>query len=149
MAGKSKKPKIRRLAREWALQFLYQEEIHNDDEDTNSLEIFWQQLRKSPGCPKQEKYQVGYEFASEIIAGVEKNQEAIDGKIAEIAKNWEFDRIAVIDKSIMRVSAYELLYTDTPKAIVINEALEIAKTFSDNDSKVFINGILDKMVGQK
>ena len=142
--AKSKKPNIRRLAREWALQFLYQAELKDEKEDDDH-DLFWDQLRSSPSCPKPEQFKFGYDFATELINGVQQNRDEFDGMIQELASNWDFSRITIVDKSIMRIAIYELLKTDIPRAVSINEAVEIAKVFSDTESKNFINGILDKI----
>jgi N utilization substance protein B len=67
----------------------------------------------------------------------------IDPLLESTATNWRLDRMALIDRLIMRMATYELIYTDTPKAVIIDEALELAKTFSGDEAVAFINGILD------
>ena len=83
-------------------------------------------------------------FACELVEGAEKNMEFIDGLIYEYAKNWEMDRIAKVDKAIIRMGLYEIYFEETiPKNATINEAVELAKYYSTSKSHKFINGILD------
>lgn len=83
-------------------------------------------------------------FAKEIIIGTIENLDFIDGKIIDTSENWHFDRIQYVDRAIIRLSIYALYFQkDIPRSVVIDEALEIAKIFSDKDSYKFINGILD------
>ncbi|MBU0566615.1 transcription antitermination factor NusB, partial [bacterium] len=90
------------------------------------------------------------EFAKRLIEGTAKNIETIDELIKNQAKNWQFSRLAYVDRNILRFSIFELLYCpDIPKAVTINEAIELAKTYSTADSPKFINGILDKIKEKK
>jgi len=86
------------------------------------------------------------QFASDLINGTLENLERIDNIIREHATNWKLDRIALVDKNILRLAIHELLYRDDiPPAVTINEAVEIAKKFSTPRSGKFVNGILDKV----
>jgi N utilization substance protein B len=90
-----------------------------------------------------------YAFARSLIDGTLAHLEAIDEHIRKHARNWAFERIAKVDLAILRIAIFELLYSqDTPPVVVINEAVNLAKTFSDADSKRFVNGILDKIKEQ-
>ncbi|MGL4854850.1 MAG: transcription antitermination factor NusB, partial [Lentisphaeria bacterium] len=81
------------------------------------------------------------------IRGIVDHLAAIDEYITKIAKNWVISRMAVVDRNILRLAIYEMLYCDDiPLKVSINEALEVAKIFADKDSKKFINGILDKVM---
>lgn len=85
-------------------------------------------------------------FARELIQGFCENRDSIDGRIEEVSHNWKLDRMAVIDRNIIRVAAYELMYRDDVPALVsINEAIEIAKKFSTRKSGSFVNGVLDSL----
>ena len=85
-------------------------------------------------------------FAFELVKGTMENLKEIDEAIKNRIKNWEFDRLANVDKNILRFAAYELLFReDIPVAVTINEAIEIAKSFSGNEAGKFINGILDNI----
>ncbi|HEY5226926.1 MAG TPA: transcription antitermination factor NusB, partial [Opitutaceae bacterium] len=90
-----------------------------------------------------------YSFGEELIAGVIKNQDAIDAQIRVLAQNWEFERVAKIDLAILRIAIFEMLHRkDIPPVVSINEAIDISKQFSNADSKRFINGILDRLKDQ-
>lgn len=85
-------------------------------------------------------------FAQEILHGTAKERAALDERIQAHATNWAIERMAVVDRTILRMAAYELIHRpETPVSVVIDEALEIAKKYSSEDSSRFINGILDKL----
>lgn len=87
-----------------------------------------------------------YAFAEELIAGTLENLSRIDGVISDAAQNWEVSRIARCDLAILRLAIYELLYrTDIPPIVSINEAIDLAKIYSTDDSHRFVNGVLDKV----
>lgn len=122
------------------MQFLYARSINEDEDFALALETFIE------GLDEERDY---YAFAEELITGAYENQDEIDGKIKELARNWEFDRIARIDLAILRMAIYELLYRkDIPPVVTINEAIDLSKNFSSAESRRFINGILDKLKGQ-
>lgn len=85
------------------------------------------------------------EFANELLDGVVANLEKIDTVIEAKLKDWDYDRIGKVDKAILRLGAYEMLYNDTDRAVIINEALNIAKLLCADESIKFINGLLDKI----
>ena len=88
-------------------------------------------------------------FADPLIRGALEHRDAIDEHIKKHAKNWEFHRIATVDRNIMRLAIYEMLFReDIPPIVSINEAVDIAKKFSTQDSGKFVNGILDKIRGE-
>jgi N utilization substance protein B len=131
----------RRRAREFALQMLFQLDFANEEPSRAFFSRFWQVLDE-PEDLKQ--------FAEQIVTGTRQNLKEIDSVLAESAEHWVLDRMAVVDRNILRAAVFELLYrTDIPPAVVINEALEIAKKFSMKESASFINGILDKVARQK
>ncbi|MEG9297341.1 transcription antitermination factor NusB [Mangrovibacillus sp. Mu-81] len=85
-------------------------------------------------------------FLKELVLGFLKNQEKVDGMIREHLEKWSFDRLAKVDRNILRIGTYELLFVeDVPEKVVINEAVEIAKTFGDDQSSKFVNGVLSKV----
>ncbi|MFH1564134.1 MAG: transcription antitermination factor NusB [Nitrospirota bacterium] len=128
----------RTKARELALQLLFAIETSQTDPD-EVISMFWQEYKNT--LPEIK------EFAEILIRGVSKKLSKIDSIIASLANNWEFSRIAIVDRNILRLGIFELLeMKDTPKAVVINEAVELARTFSTQDSPGFVNGILDKIV---
>ena len=129
----------RREGREAAVQFLYQDDLNKCDAAglPAALEDFWA-LRESAARTR--------EFAIELINGVIANHEAIDDRIKKVAANYELHRIAPVDRNILRVASYEMIYTsEVPPVVCINEAIEIAKRFGSEDSGRFVNGILDKL----
>ncbi|WP_415908751.1 transcription antitermination factor NusB [Oleiharenicola sp. Vm1] len=127
----------RRESRAAALQFLYAWSINKPANFTDDLRLFFEGLEK----PRDH-----YAFAEELIDGVVKNLDEIDGHIRTLAHNWEFDRIARIDLAILRLAIFEMLHRkDIPPVVSINEAIDLSKNFSTADSKRFINGILDRM----
>ncbi len=86
------------------------------------------------------------EYSAEIVRGVIDKLKEIDGRIEECSEHWRIDRIAVIDRNVLRIAAYELLYRpQIPYKVVINEAIEVAKTFGTVDSGAFVNGLLDEL----
>ena len=82
-------------------------------------------------------------FAKELVCGVASRQEEIDAAIASVARNWRVDRMGVVDRNILRLGAYELLATDTPTAVVLDEAVKMAQRFADDPAPRFVNGVLD------
>ena len=127
----------RRHARELAVQFLYLFDINNLELD-EALSLFWQtQSDVNAGVRR---------FAEELIRGVVDGRPAIDEKIAKYTEHWEIDRIATVDRNILRLAMYEMLYRDDiPPVVSINEAVEIAKKYSTRESGAFVNGILDRL----
>lgn len=128
----------RTQARECALQILYQIDLIKDDSE-NIIEGYWGNF------PDAQEPDVT-DFANEIARGVVKNSNAIDEQISKFTQNWDLKRMAVIDRNVLRMGVYELLYRDDiPPKVAINEAVELAKKYGDVDSGKFVNGILDKI----
>lgn len=128
----------RTQAREYALQILYQIDITKENAVT-SLDMYWQYQKDNP--PPDVK-----EFTGILVKGVVDNIQIIDKTISTYATNWQINRMAVVDRNILRMAAYELLYLDDiPPKVSINEAIDIAKKYGDKDSGKFVNGILDKV----
>ncbi len=126
-------------AREAVIQTLYAKEQGND----KAQEQF-EELLKDKKIKNQKA-----EFAKNLLNGVIKHLNEIDSIIKEHLIDWDFDRLDKIDKQILRVGIYEIKYTDTPFQIVINEALKMAKNFSEDKATSFINGILDRVAKEK
>jgi len=127
----------RRKAREIALQFLYQLDLGGDADPTPHEAEFW---ARHPLDDKTRR------FASAIVHGVTTNQSRIDRTISESTEHWDLDRMAVVDRNILRLAVYELLHSaEVPPKVAINEAIEIAKKFGTQESGRFINGILDRV----
>ena len=126
----------RHLARETALQLLYQWEVGRigPDDREAALDIYWA-VHPAP-APRRQK-------ALALARGAAGALDRVDPLIARHTDNWRPERLAVVDRMIMRLAVYEMLSEDTPPPVVINEALELAKTFSGERSVAFINGVLD------
>jgi N utilization substance protein B len=89
------------------------------------------------------------EFCLSLIQGVRRNQSELDALLTQTADNWSLDRMAATDRNVLRLGAYEILYTETPGRAAINEAVELAKRFGSANSAPFVNGILDKFLRRK
>ena len=127
---------VRRRAREIALQVLYQLDISRED-PRGALDLYFENFRPS---------EKAREFCQRLIEGVLQNQEGIDRFIEENAENWTLKRMAVVDRNILRVATFELMHCpDIPFKASLNEAIELAKKYSTDDSSAFINGILDRI----
>jgi len=132
----------RTQARTFALQVLYQIDITHDNH-LECLDNFWQHLEE----PAEDEIKV---FTAELVKGVIDNLENIDKKISEFATNWHIERMAVIDRNVLRLSCFELLYRDDiPPKVSINEAVELAKKYSGIEAGKFVNGVLDKIKSEK
>ena len=124
----------RTKARECALQMLYQWDLTRAPMDEVAAS-FWR-VRTSTDATKA--------MAERLARGAQANATRLDGLIAEAATNWRFDRIAPVDRTILRLGAYELMKeTGTPPAVILDEAVELAKRFGEADSPAFVNGVLD------
>jgi N utilization substance protein B len=125
----------RRTSRECALQLLFQMDISGEDVET-AIPKFWQL--------KEDFNEQVREFCDSLARGYYENRELIDRIVSENADNWRLDRMAVVDRNIMRIAIYEFLFRDDiPEKVSINEAIEIAKRYGGPESTQFINGILD------
>jgi transcription antitermination factor NusB len=127
--------KKRRYSREITLKILYQRDtsgrpLKEIEDNTFSNENVTEEIK---------------DFATELAIGTADHLNEIDATLTRIADNWKIERMAVIDRNILRIALFELLYkSDTPSNVIINEAIEIAKKYGDSKSYQFINGILDK-----
>ncbi|MFA5362231.1 MAG: transcription antitermination factor NusB [Candidatus Omnitrophota bacterium] len=133
----------RTLAREYALQILYLIDTTKDDCE-KAIVNFWQ---------FNDTEEVDAEvagFSAELVRGVNKHLKEIDGNIAQYAANWEMERMSVVDRNILRMGSYELLFRkDIPPKVAINEAIDLSKKYSSPSAGKFVNGILDKIIPQK
>ena len=128
----------RTRGREIALQVLYQLD-QNPDFPPDEVRRFIEGRLRDP---------VLRAFADAAVAGVRKNLGVIDGMIGRVAENWSLERMAAIDRNILRLGAFELIHCpEVPPKVVINEALELAKRYSTAQSSRFVNGILDRLQG--
>jgi N utilization substance protein B len=131
---------VRRDAREAAVQYLYQREMQGDQSD-QALEEFYEMRGLSPS---------GRRFCDELLQGWMQHREEIDEVIAKNARNFEFHRLSAVDRNVLRIACHEILFrSDIPAPVAINEAIEIAKKYSTEDSGKFVNGVLDNIRKQK
>ena len=132
----------RRKARECALQMLYQWDLGKDSPETVQ-ELFWSQAGGPVEQPEEEPFRA---FADQLFTGTMDVVEEIDRLIRDHAEHWRLERMATVDRNILRLGIYEICHRrETPPAVVINEALEIARKFSEEGSVQFINGLLDSI----
>lgn len=130
-------PGRRRKAREIALQFLYQLDVRGADDAAPYEAEFW--AGQSVGADTGN-------YARTLVAGTTANRERIDEVLSQVTEHWELDRMAVVDRNILRLAVYELLWeSDVPPKVAITEALEVAKKFGTGESSRFINGVLDRV----
>ena len=126
----------RRKSREIVVKLLYHKDI-NDASTKEILDRFWE---KDPAGEDVMR------FVEDVFLGVIAKGEELDENIKKYSKNWDINRLSIIDKCILRLSIYEILYRpDIPHNVSINEAIDIAKKYSNLDSGKFINGILDRV----
>ena len=126
----------RRRAREIALQVLDQDDL-NPSMDEKVIDAFLRdRLREAELI----------EFARSLVNGVRRNRAELDTLLEQTADNWNLRRMATIDRNVLRLGAYEILFAATPQRVAINEAVELAKRFGGADSSRFVNGILDRFL---
>lgn len=129
----------RREGREAAVQFLFASELHGEHTPEEQAE-FWTVHSAKTSVRS---------YAESLVKGVQDNREAIDAQIAEVLENFRIQRLAAVDRNILRLAVYELMHVpDVPGPVIINEAIEIAKALGAGESGSFVNGILHK-IGQK
>lgn len=126
----------RRKARESALQMMFAGDVDQNEAEVLTSD-YWNELGDQTFDEKTR------EFANNLVRGALKNLETVDDRIRSRAEHWRIERMAIVDRNILRLAVYEFLYEDTPRTVVINEALEIARRFSTFEATQFINGILD------
>ncbi len=130
----------RRRARERALQALYQVDLAGVSPE-QALDFAW-----TSGDADDPPEADSLAFARELVAGVVEHRAELDERIDAHSLNWRVDRMPKVDRNILRLAVHELIHrTDAPKRVVLNEAIELAKTYGSEDSSAFINGVLDKV----
>lgn len=153
----------RREARERAVQFLFQHDLNPPEDLPAALDQFWDSQRAAALAEDKGAATWGEKvelpppttdeaavrlFAEPLIKGTLEHRDEADALIKKHARNWELHRIAAVDRNILRLAIYEMLHRDDiPPVVSINEAVDIAKKFSTQDSGKFVNGILDKVKG--
>ncbi len=129
----------RHQARERAIQILFQYDIHG--KPGLWLDEFWKQYPLEEG-PKA--------FTDELVDGVVMHRTELDTLIGRYATNWKVSRMPIVDRNILRAGLYELLWMpDVPAKVTLNEAIELAKSFGDDEASKFVNGILDKVLASE
>ncbi len=158
----------RREAREWAVQILFQLDLNSTPEDSlqTVFDEFWaNQLRMRIDETQEDVDDATFtgawrdrvaekrirQFTERIARGVRENAAAIDATLAKYAQNWEIHRIGGIERSVLRMGIFELLFRakDVPAAVVINEAVDVGKFFGTRESGRFINGVLDRIAKER
>ncbi len=126
----------RHQARERALQILFQYDIHGKGGPW--LDQFWQEYPLEDATRK---------FAEQLVDGVLSHRKELDALIGACATNWKVERMPIVDRNILRAGCYELLYLpEVPAKVTMNEAIELAKSFGDDEASKFVNGVLDKVL---
>lgn len=126
---------LRRKSREFAMQMLFQWDM-SQQEFAKLESKFWKSAKAADKTRA---------FANKLFEGAAKEVTALDEIIAKHCENWRFERLAAIDRAILRLAIHELKAAETPAKVVLNEAVELAKKFSSEESGAFVNGILDSV----
>lgn len=143
---------LRRKARELAVQTLYALDYSDLNEEfrefslLNAYPEILSEMAEHDGVPAENQ---AFAFADDLVKNTIINLEEIEKKLATLSSNWSLERIVHLDLSILRIAIYEMIFTDTPTPVVINEAIEIAKKYSSESSSKFVNGILDALYQQQ
>lgn len=126
----------RSRAREVALQVLFQDDLNPGQNPAHADEFLRRRLRNDELV----------RFGRSLVAGVRRNRPELDDLLSRTADNWSLDRMAATDRNILRLGAFEILFSDTPGRVAINEAVELAKRYGTAHSAQFVNGILDRFL---
>jgi N utilization substance protein B len=127
----------RSRAREVVLQILYEDDLNPSRELAAADQFLCRRLKQDESL---------IEFARALLSGVRRNRAELDGLLAARAENWSLSRMAVTDRNILRLAAFEMIYTETPDRVAINEAVELAKRYGTGQSSQFVNGVLDRLL---
>ena len=128
----------RTITREKAMTVLYQIFLYNKNKINYVVDEDIEDRKK-----------IDLEFLSNLVNGVLSNIEDIDSSISKYLENWSIDRLGLTDQAIIRIGTFELIYTDTPNLVCINEAIELSKKYSDEKVSKMINGVLDKIYHER
>ena len=131
----------RSRAREIVVQALYRVDLNAEGEDASVVE----QFINSRLLENKELV----EFAMSLFNGVQRNRDELDEMLTKVASNWSLNRMAATDRNVLRLGAYEILFTETPGRVAINEAVELARRFGAAQSSQFVNGILDRFLNER
>jgi transcription antitermination factor NusB len=132
--------RVRTRARELALQFLYGVDVQGAEYRDRLDTFLHDELGGKPGEPE------ATEYAKKLVDGVILHRPGIDALLTDAAQNWGLARMAAVDRNVLRIGCYEMLHeSDVPTKVAINEAIELAKRYSTEQSGAFVNGILDRI----
>ena len=137
----------RTITRERAMTALYQILLYKKNKINYTVESVIDEMMENMDIEERKKIDI--EFLTSIINGVIGNLERIDNSISKYLENWNIERLGLTDQAIIRIATYELLYTDTPNLVCINEAIELSKKYSDEKVSKMINGVLDKIYHER
>ncbi|MFQ5417557.1 MAG: transcription antitermination factor NusB [Myxococcota bacterium] len=134
------RPAPRRRSRQVALQVLYAIDLGEVSEESArpSVDQAFALVAENFELP-----QGAHDFACELVHGIVRHRPEIDALLADHATNWRISRMAAVDRNILRIGAYELIHTDTPAQVVLDEAIELARRYGNDPSPAFVNGVLD------
>ncbi len=127
----------RRRAREIVLQLLYEADV-NDSRDAEAARQF---IRS-----RMQGRKALTDFACTLLRGTLEHREQIDVMLAKLATNWTLPRMPVVDRNVLRLGAYEIMFGDTPGRVAVNESIVLAKRYGDKNSPRFVNGVLDRLL---
>lgn len=137
----------RRLARELALQSLYQMRMNEVDEGQAIRIVVEEALQDNEAELRQKNEHIEPEKVLELVVGTERNLAVIDGVLTDYLKGWKIERLSKVDREVLRLAVYEMIYRDdVPPKVVINEAIELSKHFGTEESGKFVNGVLGKLI---
>jgi len=128
----------RHVGRQRAVQALFALEEATPEAIDRGLQDFWASVEEKTSPQARA-------FAEELVRGVIAHRAELDAAVQAESQNWRLERMARVDRNVLRVAAWELLHTGTPARVVINEAVEVARTFGGENSPAFVNGILDRL----
>lgn len=137
----------RSITREKAMAILYQIFLYNKNKINYDVDEVINEMIE--GLDIEDRKRIDIEFLTKLIKGVIENINVIDENINKYLTNWNIDRLGLTDQAITRISVYELMYTDTPSLVCINEAIELSKKYSDEKVTKMINGVLDKIYHER
>ena len=137
----------RTITREKAMTVLYQIFLYNKNKINYVIDDVINEIIESIDIEDRKK--IDSEFLSSLVNGVLNNIEDIDSSISKYLENWSIDRLGLTDQAIIRIATFELMYTDTPNLVCINEAIELSKRYSDEKVSKMINGVLDKLYHER
>ena len=159
-------PARRRISREMAVQMLYQSDLGGSplpqifrsfdlaeyvtrEELGSEKRVFTREEEKADYLRRKRSAEEAFAFAQGLVQGTLDNREQVDALIREQADNWRLERMPPVDRNVLRLAVFEMLYeTDTPKLVIVDEAIELAKKFGSEQSGRFVNGLLDGLLKQ-